>query len=184
MGTFGLWFFIVIFITWKEAPIGSNICRQRIKYEQKKQLLGSIAKRKLTAFLVISLFYFLCQSYVFSVYGNIYIYIYIYVVFSDGPYGNLTHIKEFSLICHFFFFLPTSLITNIVHVSGIWVGVCFLNFFLFLEWIFMWRSLYFSITLEMIFFKAAVVCSLFELTLWLMESLVWALIYDTNTRLK
>ena len=75
--TFGLWLFIVIFITWKEAPVGSNICRQRIKYEQKKQLLGSIAKRKLTAFLVISLFYFLCQSYVFSVYENIYIYIYI-----------------------------------------------------------------------------------------------------------
>ena len=71
-------YFFFIFITCKEAPLRSNICRQRIKYEQKKQLLGSIAKRKLTAFLVISLFYFLCQSYVFSVYENIYIYIYIY----------------------------------------------------------------------------------------------------------
>ena len=54
-------------------------------------------------------------------------------MFSDGPYGNLTHMQEFSLICHFFFFLLTSLITNIVHVSRIWIGVCFLNFFLFLR---------------------------------------------------
>ena len=55
------------------------------------------------------------------------IYIYKYVMFSVGPYGNLTHMQEFSLICYYYlflFFLLTSLITNIVYVFGIWVGVC------------------------------------------------------------